>query len=325
MKVKYFNLWTSNFCIGLLLNHRYVSSAARGLKNSGYTLFRLEQEFIAGTVSVTPELLATSLITGHTLMTEWTAAETLTESKQNQIHRYVSVKQQDLVDNAGIIPSAAISHAVWIIIRPEAELDFTNLIESKNAANLPTPALLSTFFQSETDGQFHLCFKTGTVVESSLQSILSSDWKFKRIPTGYLKAPINGVSYQDLVTPITAAIVSFVAQNKLAFSELEICEEVYQLWPFIAVAMQSDLIRKVRTVLRLMRRRRYVKTRFSEAWLQSLSDGQWLIVIPPNRDLGTFLSRLKRISGELVTLVETKTRQLDIEDDLLAPDHGRIK
>ncbi len=293
-------------------------AVSKGLKDSGYALFKLEQEFIAGSASVTPELLATSANTGHTIMTEWTAAETLTESKQNQISRYTAVRREDLVDNAGITPDAARTHSVWIIVRPEAGEDFAKYIVSLNEKNLPTSALLSTFNQCEKDKSFHLRFKAGTMPEATLHNSLSMDWQFRRIPTGYLKAPINGVSYQDLVIPITTTIVSFVAQNKLSFTETAICKEIYQLWPFIAVPMQADLIKKVRYVLRLMRRKRYIKTRFAEAWLQSLPDGEWLVVIPPNRDLVTFLGRLKRISTELVTLIDTKTRQLDIEDDLVA-------
>jgi len=68
----------------------------------GYSIHSIEPSFTSQENTVNPEAIAHSPTRQHTLLTEWTAAQSLSYEKKEQIRRYLLVNASELETNAGV-------------------------------------------------------------------------------------------------------------------------------------------------------------------------------------------------------------------------------
>jgi hypothetical protein len=284
-----FSILVLNLFIGLIRGHRDLRPNSTQIKRLGYELFRIEPVFTAVGARMNPDVIAYSMKTNHTLLTEWTAMSKPDERKDQQVSRYLRITSRELVENAAVPPRAAVTSSTWLIVRPEASAAFTAMLRDREQDG----CMLSTLANDRTE--YRLEYASGTFRDEQLAAILTSAIATKRIPLGYVSLPTDDLSAPEWVDQVILQVVSFSVKQHAAFSGNDICESLIEVWESYGAEKRREIIRRANSIVD-----DFAKTKYGKGWLDRIKDSplEWKFVTPTANDLSSLQSRARRFVAE---------------------------
>lgn len=191
LEISFFNLQMTNLFIGLFSSHPLLRPHSVSIHRLGYSIHSIEPSFTSQGNTINPEAIVCSSVRQHTLLTEWTAASSLSYEKGEQIRRYLLVDANDLINSARVTLDACSSCSLWVTVLSTSLQTFKDIVDDTNSDRL----LLCSFCRIPT-GEYCIEFYSGNIRDAELSSILTKNMKFKRIPEGYLPIPIENLRDQ---------------------------------------------------------------------------------------------------------------------------------
>jgi hypothetical protein len=245
LEISFFNLQMTNLFIGLFSRHPLLRPHSMSIYRLGYSIHSIEPSFTSQENTVNPEAIAHSPTRQHTLLTEWTAAQSLSYEKKEQIRRYLLVNASELETNAGVPLDACSSCSIWVMVLPTSLQTFQDIIDATSSDRL----LLCSFDQLLT-GEYCIKFHSGSICDTELSSILTQTMKFKRIPEGYLPIPMENLRDQRVTDGVVQQVVAFLIKKKYEFSVEDICEAMIGIWTYFQNDKKTAIRGAVKRVMR---------------------------------------------------------------------------
>lgn len=136
LEISFFNLQMTNLFIGLFSKHRLLRPHSISIHQLGYSIHSIEPSFTSQGNTINPEAIVYSSARQHTLLTEWTAASSLSHKKGEQIRRYLLVEENDLANSARVALEACGSCSLWVTVLPTSLETFKKIINNTNSDRL---------------------------------------------------------------------------------------------------------------------------------------------------------------------------------------------
>ncbi len=253
----------TNLFIGLFSKHPLLRPHSASIHQLGYSIHSIEPSFSSQGNTINPEAIVYSPVRKHTLLTEWTAASSLSHEKYQQIQRYLFVEENDLINSACVALDASKSCSLWVTVLPTSLQTFKDILDSTNNDRL----LLCSFHQLAT-GEYRIEFCAGNVRDAELSLILGKNMEFKRIPESYLPIPIENLRDQRFTDGVIQQIVAFLTTQKYKFTVEDICMSMIGIWTCLSDDKKKAIRQATKRVMRELSQKKYCSS--------------WLIYNSPN-------------------------------------------
>ena len=255
-EISSFNSKMTNIFIGLFSKNPLLRPYSLKIHNLGYKIHSIEPSFKSKGKIINPEAIAYSDNRNHALLTEWTAANSLSDEKEKQIRRYLLVDSDDLrkIGSANVDFNANGSCSLWVTVLPDSLQTFQNIFDNTNSGRL----VLCSFYQLPT-GEHCIEFHSGNISDTELSSIISTNMKFKRIPEGYLPIPIEDLKDPRVSDSVIQQVITFLIRENYEFSVEDICESMIEIWNYLPTEKRKGIIKAVKRIMRNLASRQYCR------------------------------------------------------------------
>ncbi|MDG2989687.1 hypothetical protein L3556_01875 [Candidatus Synechococcus calcipolaris G9] len=282
LEISFFNLQMTNLFIGLFSKHPLLRPHSVSIHKLGYSIHSIEPSFTSQGNTVNPEAIVYSPARKHTLLTEWTAANSLSYEKGEQIRRYLLVDANDLINSARVALDACRLCSLWVTVLPTSLQTFKDIIDSTNSDRL----LLCSFCRVPT-GEYCIEFHSGNIRDTELSLILTENMKFKRIPEGYLPIPIENLRDQRFTDGVIQQVVAFLIRKRYEFSVEDICDAMIGIWAYLSTEKKRGVREAVKRVMRELLQQSYCRD-----WL-TFNYPNWEARNLPKSKLDKFINAVK--------------------------------
>jgi hypothetical protein len=301
-----FNLQILNLMIGLFKDHPFYRPTSSNIKTLGYYLSGVERGFYVGRRETTPEIMASSSISGHTLMIESTFQNSLNNSKQNQIENYLKVSQKELSGSAGLPSADCLINTTWVIVRQSGISNY-QVIDSWPKTN---GFILSSFNPNASTG-FQLKQLHGAFLDTDLDRLLKPEINFARIYQGYVTIPTDNLNLEYLAQPTMQLFASFIVKNRFEFNIEDIAKGLIPVWSEFNYEKRKSVITGIDKLFSTLKKKSY-----SENLIQRVVgiEKQWEIITEDDKPLQFYQNKLLKIIAKFQTEYIGGQLSLEMED-----------
>lgn len=246
METYYFSQVIPNLFIGLSKGSRVLRPYSTNFgMNLSYKVQWLEPRMVIDSgETVNPDAVCSSSSVENTIVIEWTEAERPNERKERQLEKYSHITSKNVIELLAIPSSEAKTTDICLIVTPEAESNFNELLISKKW-EFP----LLTFTKNEIGYTLKRC--VNDFCEERTNQFFSNDMTFERVPLGYLPFPLDENINEKLVARIVVRhALSLLVRGESDRTTEEFCSDYISIWDKIDNLKRNSIQSATRKTLK---------------------------------------------------------------------------